>query len=174
MKEQSKSVIFLDFDGVLNCQVFYDSSEYHPKDFDMDLQFGHNEANCSPSRIKLLNQLCEDTNSFIVVSASMRNSYSIEQLREFFQRVGGTFEVVDKTGYCKCRIRGVEIYEWLKDNAKNYFGVEYYDFHNFAILDDDSDMLLWQQPNFFHIDNYAGLTPTICYRVKRFLTGKTF
>jgi len=169
-----KSVIFLDFDGVLNSQLFYDSSEYHPQDFDHDSQFGYSEAHCSPSRVELLNQLCKDTNSFVVVSASMRSSYTVKELRDFFDKVGGTFEVEDKTGYCKCRIRGVEIHEWLKENTQKYFGVPYYDFHNYAILDDDGDMLLEQYSNFFHVDNYTGLTPGICYRVKRFLTGKTF
>ena len=168
------SVIFLDFDGVLNCQLFYDSSEYHPKDFNMNALFGYSEANCSPLRIKMLNQLCKDTDSFVVVSASMRHSYTVKQLRDFFDKVGGTFEVMDKTGDCHCRIRGVEIHNWLKENSEKFFGQHYYDFHRYAILDDDSDMLLEQYSNFFHVDNYAGLTPTICYRVKRFLTGKTF
>jgi hypothetical protein len=169
-----KSVIFLDFDGVLNCQLFYDSSEYHPNDFQMDSQFGHNEANCSPSRIKLLNQLCIDTNAFVVVSATLRNSYTVKELRDLFYKLGGTFEIEDKTDSCKCRIRGVEIHNWLVDNSQKYFGVPYYDFSNYAIIDDDSDMLLEQYENFFYVDNYSGLTPTICYKIKRFLTGKTF
>ena len=41
-------------------------------------------------------------------------------------------------------------------------------------VDDDGDMLLWQQHNFFQTDNYSGLTPNICYKIKRFFTHKTF
>lgn len=171
--EQYNSIIFLDFDGVLNCQLFYDSSEYHP-DFIGKEPYSHSLWNCSKTRIELLNQLCKDTNSAVVVSASLRNSFTVEGLRDLFERCGGTFHILDKTGNCKCRIRGVEIHNWLVENSKKYFGVNYYDFRKYAILDDDSDMLLEQYENFFHVDNYTGLTPTICYRVKRFLTGKTF
>ena len=38
---------------------------------------------------------------------------------------------------------------------------------------DDSDMLLNQKEHFFQTDNYSGLTPTICYKIKRFITGRT-
>lgn len=31
-----------------------------------------------------------------------------------------------------------------------------------------------KQSHFFQTDNYAGLTPTICYKIKRFFTHKTF
>ena len=55
-----------------------------------------------------------------------------------------------------------------------WFGIHYYDFYRFAIIDDDSDMLLNQQFNFFQTDNYSGLTPNICYRIKRFFIHKTF
>jgi hypothetical protein len=110
----------------------------------------------------------------VVISASLRNSFDVHQLRDLFDRMGGTFQIIDKTGYCKCRIRGAEIHEWLKENSEKYFGLPYYDFHKFAIIDDDGDMLLSQWENFFQVDNYSGLTPTTCYKVKRFLNRKTF
>jgi hypothetical protein len=174
MKGKYKSVIFLDFDGVFNCQSFYDDPlEFHPKNITDD-PYSHNLWNCSKKRIDWFNQLCKDTGAVVVISASLKNSWDVEGLRDLFARMGGTFEIVGKTNNCKCRIRGVEIYEWLKDNSIQYFGTPYYDFHKYAIIDDDSDMLLCQWENFFHVDNYTGLTPIVCYKVKRFLTGKTF
>ena len=58
--------------------------------------------------------------------------------------------------------RGNEIDIWLK-NSERYKDTDY------VIFDDDSDMLLWQQKHFFKTDNYSGLTPTTCYKAKRYL-----
>jgi hypothetical protein len=168
-----KSVIFLDFDGVLNCQLFYDSSEFDKSKFDGNDDYYH-RWNCSPTRIQWLNDLCKETGAVVVVSATLRGSYDVVGLQELFNKCGGTFKVIDKTSGCKCRIRGVEIRNWLVENSEKYFGVPYYDFRKYAIIDDDSDMLLEQWENFFHVDNYSGLTPNTCYKIKRFLTGKTF
>jgi hypothetical protein len=63
----------------------------------------------------------------------------------------------------------------VKDNIKpETHGCNYFDFHKYAIIDDDSDMLLNQRFNFFQTDNYSGLTPNTCYKIKRFFTGRTF
>lgn len=190
------NIIFLDVDGVLNCELFYREKYSHESFFykkigkpiyRMCKNFLKSKARkeeiswddyykgqlCS-MRVAMLNDLCKETNSAVVVSSTWRSGKSIEELQRLFELVGATFKVIDKTGYCECRIRGVEIYEWLKDNCKKYFDVEYYDFYRFAIIDDDSDMLLWQQNNFFQTDTYAGLTPTTCYKIKRFFTHETF
>ena len=45
-------------------------------------------------------------------------------------------------------------------------------YNNYAIIDDDSDMLLWQKDNFFQTDSYSGLTPTTCYKIKNFFMQK--
>jgi hypothetical protein len=187
------SIIFLDVDGVLNCQLFYTEKFAHLERFDgiplykvvkkflrklwkhkeiSDLDY-HKSQICS-KRISWLNELCAETNSAIVISASMRNGRTIEQLQEIFNYCGATFTIIDKTSYCNCRIRGVEILNWMKDNCMKWFGVNYYDFYKYAIIDDDSDMLLWQQDHFFQVDNYSGLTPTTCYKIKNYFTHKTF
>lgn len=173
-KTKYTSVIFLDFDGVLNCQLFYDSPEFNKTKFNSEDVYTHHVHNCSPMRIQWLNDLCKETGAVVVVSATIRGSFNVDELQDLFNRCGGTFTVIDKTDYCDCRIRGVEIQNWLKDNCLQYFGVQYYDFRKYAIIDDDSDMLLCQWENFFQVDNYSGLTPTTCYKIKRFLTNKTF
>jgi hypothetical protein len=187
------NIIFLDIDGVLNCQLFYDEKFKELERFDgipfyktvkkhlrklfhtkeiSDLDYYRSQM-CA-KRIGWLNTLCEETNSAVVLSASMRSGWSVPDLQKIFNYCGATFIIIDKTGHCNCRVRGVEILNWMKDNCMKWFGVNYYDFYRYAIIDDDSDMLLWQQDHFFQVDNYNGLTPTTCYKIKRYFTHKTF
>ena len=187
------NIIFLDVDGVLNCQLFYEERFKKIKRNNKiplykvvkkqlrklvkskeigTLEFYKRQMDAK--RIEMLNDLCETTNSAVVLSASMRSRWTPLQLNKIFQHCGATFTIIGKTGHCEDRIRGVEILNWLKENCPYWFGVNYYDFHRYAIIDDDSDMLLWQQHNFFQTDTYAGLTPNTCYRIKRFFTHKTF
>lgn len=42
-------------------------------------------------------------------------------------------------------------------------------YDNYVIIDDDSDMLPEQMPHYFQTDNYSGLTPNTCYRIQRFI-----
>jgi len=186
------NVIFLDHDGVLNCQLFYDEKFAHLKRFDgiplyktvkkylrkllkqkqlTDLEYYKSET-CE-MRIGLLNWLCKETNSAIVISASMRSGWSVEDLQKIFNYCGATFTIIDKTPYTGYE-RGTEISKWLKDNCFQWFGVHYFDFHRYAIIDDDNDMLLNQQFNFFQCDKYCGLTPTIVNNIKTFFKHKTF
>lgn len=186
------SIIFLDVDGVLNCQLFYNERYKYLSQYDnipfykivkkhlrkllkskeiskMDYYRGE----MCPERISWLNKLCEETNSAIVLSASMRNQYNVAELQEIFNNCGATFTIIDKTPHTGYE-RGTEISKWLKDNCMKWFGVNYYDFYRYAIIDDDSDMLLNQQNNFFQTDNYSGLTPNTCYKIKRFFLHETF
>ena len=182
------SLIFLDVDGVLNYEIFYEENYKRLKRFDgiplykivkkylkklvkkNDIsRMEYYKSQMCPIRMEWLNELCKETNSAVVLSASMRNRWDVLTLNKIFQHCGATFTIIDKTGRSECRIRGVEIHEWLNDNHKKWFGVHA---PRYVILDDDTDMLLWQQNNFFHVDAYAGLTPNICYRIERFLNKK--
>jgi hypothetical protein len=161
-------LVFLDIDGVLNCEVFYHTASEDEK-----------WNNISPFRIRLLNELCEKTNAKIVISSSWRMGKSIKHFQSLFDSLGGNFEVIGKTPNLKngevTIPRGVEINEWIKLCIKEeYFGEIAEDFQhtlNYVILDDDSDMLLHQEKNFFHCDNYSGLTPNIIHKIKRFYKG---
>lgn len=180
-----KNIIFLDVDGVLNCQIYYDTQQFKDykeakKQLRKDVKaeridrLDYYASQICKERIKMLNSLCSETDSKIVVSSTWRSGKSAEELQEIFDYCGATFSVLDKTGHCECRTRGCEIDEWLKDNVEKHFGIMYFDFYRFAIIDDDSDMLLTQQNHFFHTDNYSGLTPNTCYRIKRFFLHETF
>lgn len=171
-----KNIIFLDIDGVFNCQLHYESEQFNDyvKNGDKENQMEYYAHQICKKRIQLLNKLCEETDTQIVVSSTWRSSKTIQELQDIFNYCGGTFKILDKTGHCDCRTRGCEIHKWLYDNCMVHFGVNYYDFYRYAIIDDDSDMLLGQQMHFFQTDNYSGLTPTTVYKIKRFFTHKTF
>jgi len=158
-----KNVIFLDIDGVLNCQLFYEKREDHGKEVD----------DIDPVRVGWLNELCKETDSVIVISSVWRHR-GIDFLREKFKEIGATFEIIGVTQGSSHAVRGVEIKKWLDDNCLNLFGVHGHDFYRYAIIDDDSDMLLNQGPHFFQTDTYSGLTPNTCYKIRRFFTHKTF
>ena len=188
-----KNIIFLDVDGVLNYQIFYEKNfeklkrnnkiplykvvKKYLKKLVKKNEIGrmkYYQSQMCPVRMEWLNELCESTNSAVVLSASMRGSWDVLNLNKIFHHCGATFQIISKTGHSESRVRGVEIKEWLEKNCMYWFGVNYYDFHHYAILDDDSDMLLNQQDNFFHVDRYAGLSPNHCYKIKRYFTHKTF
>ena len=187
------NIIFLDVDGVLNCQLFYSEryknlTQYNNIPFYKTVKkhlrkllkskeiskWDYYKGEMCPMRMDMLNGLCERTNTAVVLSASMRSGWSVAELQEIFNYCGATFTIIGKTMHCNERIRGVEILEWLREYCMQWFGVHQHDFYRYAIIDDDSDMLLWQQHNFFHTDNYSGLTPNTIYKIERFFTHKTF
>lgn len=156
-------IIFLDIDGVLNCELFYES---RIKDPTQDSSYHKN--NICKDRILLLNDLCNDINAKIVISSTWRKGRSVEELQKIMNDCGGTFEIIDKTDNLNT-VRGVEIQKWLKDNISvETHGCHYSDFNKYAIIDDDSDMLLEQSQHYFQTDFYSGLTNNTCYRIKRF------
>ena len=171
-------IIFLDIDGVFNCQLFYKErkarylKDGRPKS---DSMLEHNKNQFCTERISWFNDLVEEIDATVVVSSTWRN-YGVDGLQEIFDSVGGTFKVHDVTPYgCRDCCRGNEIKRWIHDNiTKEEYGINYYDFYKYAIIDDDSDMLLNQANNFFQTDNYSGLTPNTCYKIKRFATHETF
>jgi len=186
MKKNKKlNIIFLDVDGVFNCQLHYETKQFMDyRDAKKKLRksvkakliekLDYYKSQICSDRIKMMNQLCKDTNSKVVISSTWRSGKTIEELQEMFNYCGATFEIISKTGHDGSRVRGVEIKQWLDANCMELFGIHSFDFYRYAIIDDDNDMLIGQQDHFFQTDSYSGLTPTTCYNIKRFFTHKTF
>ncbi len=149
------NIIFLDVDGVLNHELWYTKINRKEMSF-IDSHF-------DIEKVHLLNNLCKETNAKVVISSSWRIGRTLEEMKDILKSKEATFEVIDMTGTCCSGIRGVEIRNWIKNNSDKV--------KNYAILDDDSDMLLWQQKHFFHVDRYCGLTPTICYKIGIFFNN---
>lgn len=156
------NIIFLDIDGVLNCQTFYETRQKGGT---------YVENMICKERVSWFNGLCTDVDAKVVISSSWRLGKKIEEMKEIFAEVGGTFEIIGMTPNLKHEacVRGNEILQWIKDNEA-ILG-SYFDYKTYAIIDDDSDMLLWQAENFFKVDHYSGLTPNTCYKIKRFFEG---
>lgn len=165
-------LIFLDIDGVLNSEMFASRKmeEIEEKGYgnstlkDMD-----------PFCIANLNMITSKTGAKIVLSSSWRFKYtSIEEARQEFEFYGIEGELVDRTprldyeGHPSSPPRGCEIDEWIKMNGK-VTGKFFDEYNEYAILDDDDDMLLKQYENFFRIEPYIGLTPHRAEDVIKFL-----
>jgi hypothetical protein len=120
-------VIFLDKDGVLTTLQDVYAAERHQYKF-RSLKFAACEIN--PARVKHLNAIVAATGAVVVVSAVLRLSYTVPQLRRILRMCGFEGRVIDKTPHLGGR-RGRDIRAWLDANP----GVESY-----VIIDDDSDM----------------------------------
>ncbi len=131
-------VLFLDIDGVVNCQKTFmtDKRQMYPLDKYMAFLVG---------RIVL------ETNCKVVLSSAWRNHPDgISAVED------SVVSIIDKTPNNRSGIRGNEIKSWLDKHQE----VEKY-----AILDDDSDMLEEQIPNFFKTNWLTGLTDEIAQSV---------
>jgi len=144
-----KKIIFLDIDGVLNCE-----ESMHK------IIRGQKMTMIDPYRTLLLDRIIQATGAEVVLSSSWR--HSDENFKDINEKV---VKLLDRTGSCCSGIRGAEIYSWIK---KNISWEERKD-NNFryVILDDDSDMLLWQKDHFFQttFKGDGGLTEEIAQKV---------
>lgn len=155
---------FVDVDGVLNHEIWFTSDECKKVTKERVDQNDYRRW-FDPRCVALLNYLTDETGAKIVVSSSWRGGRTIDDLKKLFSDVGITGEVIDKTpklhfsgleDYKYSVPRGCEIKAWLETN-KNILG-DKMSKANYVILDDDSDMLLWQREKFLHVDSYCGLT----------------
>jgi hypothetical protein len=167
-------IIFLDFDGVLNSEIFAAENKI---DKDSGQEIGTYPHNQFDNRcIKLLNNITSATGAKIVISSSWRKNRTLEELQLLCKQIGIKAEVIGKTPYLsysnhkKTVPRGCEILAWLQMN-EGLLGCEIHKYRKYVIIDDESDMLFWQRENFFKTDAYCGLSPSLAYRITNFLTS---
>jgi hypothetical protein len=157
-------IIFLDIDGVLNYELFY-------RNRNISEARSYPLSEICPEAVKLLNDLCESTGAKVVISSTWRLGKKLGEMQAIFKEVGFTGEIIDFTP-CLARypgsVRGNEILAWIQANEE-LIGWNYYDFKEYVIFDDDSDMLYWQRDNFMWVDRHCGLTPNLIYKAKRIL-----
>lgn len=159
-------IIFLDIDGVLNSQDFYQKRFDKEKEDEIDLL-----------AIENLNRIVDVTNANVVISSTWRRGSEICQLQELLDKFGFKGKVIGKTPCLdnKFFVRGNEVFGWLKRNVNDFItGTSQGDSTTYIILDDDSDMLLCQKDNFIHIDSKFGLTKENAEQAIKILSkGKT-
>ena len=157
-------IIFLDIDGVLNCENAYRKGECNYTKWNWeDGTEDHHQSFCSWSK-ELLNKLIDETGAKIVISSTWRSS-GVDFMRKVWELEGIHGEIIGITpNFRSYKInipRGIEIQHyleeelkfhhinWDKDIQKEYMeksGVE-----NYIIIDDDSDMLYGQRNHFVHV-----------------------
>lgn len=144
-------VIFLDFDGVLNSIRSATAFGGYPwnveaeslKRFDM-------------VAVALIRNLCKEHNITIVLSSTWRKQFTPEFLGEALK-----LPIIDKTAIkFSGKSRGSEIQEWLDTHPE---------VTEYAILDDDSDMLETQKGNFVQTCPYEGFSYANYLKLKRVL-----
>lgn len=109
-------VIFLDMDGVLN------SDEYFDKIKGLDIKGIENDVDME--KVKLLKDAVKATGAKIVLTASARYSKSVQPLIELLKKHK---MLLDLTPYINNK-RGVEIKQWLSEHPET---------EDFVILDDE-------------------------------------
>ena len=143
-------IIFLDIDGVLNNE-------------DSDIVYLQEGSVCvggffCPELVVRLNTIIQETRASIVLSSTWRLGLDLESAQKLMVELGVIGRVVGITDHIWDNhvFRGNEIYKWIRDN-EDLVG-KYYDFSDYLILDDDSDMLYWQRNNFVQTNGLKGLT----------------
>lgn len=134
-------VIFLDCDGVINCKT-------------TTQRFG-GCIGIDPYRCLLINRIMEKKGVVVVLSSTWRKA------KKFSDEIKKFVDFIDITPGSEDGIRGGEIKQWLDEHpwVKQY-----------AIVDDDSDMLPEQLPNFFHTTWENGLTNEIAKKIEDHFT----
>ncbi len=160
-------IIFLDFDGVLNHEKFY--KERFEKRYE-EGAMSYPNSEIDPESVSNLNELISETGAKVVISSTWRHS-GIEYCKRALEFHGFKGEIIDVTPDLRSEncLRGNEILKWVKDNEK--LVGPYYNFTEYVILDDDSDMLYWQRNNFLLIDRFVGLTMGNVFQGKKILNG---
>lgn len=138
-KRQQKSILFVDFDGVL-----------HP------LNSGKTFT-CAPALWQIL-ECVPDLR--VVVSSSWREHQSMERMTTLMTQGGGEYlasRIVGKTPQVANTERGKECEQWLRDNAMGAV--------KWAIIDDDPLLFNDYRNRVLFTDSHVGLTARSAQRV---------
>ena len=178
-------IIFLDIDGVLNCESAYRNGECQYQEWVWeDGRKDHYQRFCVRSK-ELLNKLIDETGAKIVISSTWRMS-GIEFMKKVWELEKMSGEIIGITPSIRANgidiPRGIEIkfyleemgfthINWSEDKQQKRMdesGVE-----NYIIIDDDSDMLYNQRHHFVHVlpspRNYDGFNTHYYEKAKAML-----
>lgn len=164
-------VIYLDFDGVLNNELWFIERLNEKNKHKIVNLKEHELTAIDPRCVENLNVIIEATGAKVVVSSTWRMGREIDELQAILDARGFRGEIIGKTDNLRGEgcLRGNEIREWQRANA-DIIGIE--DKERYVILDDDSDMLYWQRNNMIIVDAYCGITPRTIFKATKILNGK--
>ena len=139
--------------------------------YTFDYQFKRLQEETCPQKWKWLSEWCNETGTKICISSTWKNHFGVkgyvstpEKWEDALVKLGfkeGTYVGITETYRT---LRGDEIKDWLDKHPE----VE-----DYAILDDDSDMLPEQFMKFHHCDAWFGLSPNHLYRIDRQFENKS-
>ena len=139
--------------------------------YTFDYQFKRLQEETCPQKWEWLSEWCNETDTKICISSTWKHHFGVkgyvstpEKWEDALVKLGfkeGTY--VGITGDRRT-LRGDEIKDWLDKHPE----VE-----DYAILDDDSDMLPEQFMKFHHTDPWFGLSPNHLYRIGRQFENKS-
>ena len=145
-------ILFLDIDGVLNNQDAFRKKDLDPIDEDNVIQ---------------LNRIIDATDCKIVISSVWRRCNTVGSLRSMLELKHGVRKdsIIDFTPiFNRLAPRGHEIEAWLEKNDRPHF----------VILDDDNDMLLYQEREHFVQTSFKkGLTKELADKAIEILNKNT-
>lgn len=154
-----RKIIFLDIDGVLATPEYLEDGQWA----------------LNPEKQKLFGDILTQTDAEIVLSSSWRCN-SLDETKEHMNNKGFLFNnkligitirgyhyLERGTGIHLSIPRGVEIKQWIdthihSDNGKNWERKRLGKDYRYAILDDESDMLLEHRNHFVQTQSKIGLT----------------
>ena len=119
------NLIFLDIDGVLNCQVFYEKRGWPTDAPDLPYE----QANICPDRVAWIAGLCLQTNSKVVISSTWRHGKTVDYFQDIFDSMCTGIEVIGLTPSFHFQVReydnpsvprGCEIKDWLRRTPAKY------------------------------------------------------
>ena len=157
-------IIFLDIDGVLNCESAYRNGECQYQEWIWeDGRKDHHQRFCVRSK-ELLNKLIDETGAKIVISSTWRHG-GIEFIKKVWEMEEMSGEIIGITPSLRTKglhiPRGMEIEYYLNndllfqhinwDEVIQQQYIETSGVENYIIIDDDSDMLYNQRNHFVHV-----------------------
>lgn len=119
-------VLFLDIDGVLNSETYFQTLT-NPAVLPAD-------SHIDPQAVASLQQIIDGSQAKVVISSSWRKFFSLDELRRILAGKGLLADIIGATPSTHShRARGLEIRAWLRENKTMPID-------GILVLDDDTDM----------------------------------
>lgn len=163
-------VVFLDFDGVLNSQKFF-QKKGNRRTMSHGLSFGASQLD--PQALALLDQLIEASGAKIVISSSWRHLWDVPEIIAMFESRGfkNIDAIIGKTGNSTTDHRGTEVQEFLDlERERKEVDDQHDPITAYVILDDTDEFDTTQRQNFVKTHPAVGLTPADVKRALNILS----